>query len=352
MTREVTSSRVDDVTTITSRLAAFVTAHYGEGAEVRRVRPMPGHAGLSFGFDVVVQGEVRQSVVMRVPPKGVRRSGNTDVLRQAPLLRALHAEGLPVARVLWAGEDEQWFGVPYLMVEHLAGETCFPWDPPPVWERTGSTIPDLWRQGAATLTQVHAVPWAERLAGWADPRPVVDEIDRWQPVYAQAPEPGWAVAAAEVRQLLLDDVPTDTPVGLLHGDYQIGNLLFADGRLAGVIDWELSGIGAHLLDVGWYLAFADPESWHEAWGPVNPAPVDELEDIYQAGIGRRARDLRWYRALAGYRMGAIACLNVKLHRRGHRPDEVWEKYALATPILFERARQLLLDRRPTTRSLL
>ena len=50
---------------------------------------MPGHAGLSFGF-TVEHGEARDELVMRVPPKGVRRKGNTDVIRQVPLLQALH----------------------------------------------------------------------------------------------------------------------------------------------------------------------------------------------------------------------------------------------------------------------
>jgi hypothetical protein len=49
----------------------------------------------------------------------------------------------------------------------------------------------------------------------------------------------------------------------------------------------------------------------------------------------------WYQALAGYRLGAISCLNVRLHRTGRRPDAMWEKFALAVPSMFGRAEELL-----------
>ena len=68
---------------------------------------------------------------MRMPPKGVRRAGNTDVLRQVPLLRALAASGVPVAEVVWWDADEQWFEVPYFMVRFLAGETYAVREPAP-----------------------------------------------------------------------------------------------------------------------------------------------------------------------------------------------------------------------------
>lgn len=343
------TDHVDAVGSMAVQLQRFVAEHYGADAQLFAVRTMPGHAGLSFGFEVWRSGSRIDDLVLRIPPMGVRRSGNTDVLRQAPLLGALNAEGLPVARVVWSGEDERWFGVPYLIVERLDGETCFPWDPQPGWDRTGQVIPDLWRSGAHALVRVHQVDWQAVLPGWTTPRPVSAEVARWQSIYEQSPEAAWIEAADEVRQLLLQTQPAEEPVGLIHGDYQIGNLLFVGARITGIIDWELSGIGAHLIDVGWYLSFADPEGWHDRWGPVNPAPVAELQEIYEQGMGRAYPDLDWYRALAGYRIGAISCLNVKLHRSGKRPDDVWERYALATPQLFAHARDLLLERQGSTR---
>jgi hypothetical protein len=48
----------------------------------------------------------------------------------------------------------------------------------------------------------------------------------------------------------------------------------------------------------------------------------------------------WYQALSQYRLGSIACLNVKLHRTGKRRDELWERFAPSIPFLFARGIEL------------
>ena len=113
-----------DVRELQPQLEAWAHDTYGPEAVVREVEPMPGHAGLSFGFDVAPSADAAaERLVMRMPPKGVRRRGNTDVLRQVPLLEALHRTGRPVARVRWWSDDERWFEVPFFMVERLPGGT-------------------------------------------------------------------------------------------------------------------------------------------------------------------------------------------------------------------------------------
>ena len=74
-----------DLGWLAERLQLWAEAHYGEHARATGLETMPGHAGLSFGF-TIEHGEARDELVMRVPPKGVRRKGNTDVIRQVLLL--------------------------------------------------------------------------------------------------------------------------------------------------------------------------------------------------------------------------------------------------------------------------
>ena len=85
-----------EIPVLTQQLQAFCLSQYGPDASVHQVEAMPGHAGLSFGFSVTYEKDgqpAHESLVMRLPPTGVRQSGNTDVLRQAPLLRALKKNG-------------------------------------------------------------------------------------------------------------------------------------------------------------------------------------------------------------------------------------------------------------------
>ncbi len=340
-----------DVSGIAAPLDRFVAAHYGAKARVRDLAPMAlGHAGLTYGFDVV-EGDstVLARIVLKLAPPGVRRHGNTDVYRQAPLLRALRQQGQPVPNVPWASPEEDWFGTPFIMMERLPGLPCLIWDPDPQFPRTAAAMGTVWRDTARALADLHEVDWRRHLAEWETPRPLSEEVLRWDPVLAKAPEPGWLEAGQRVRELAIKHMPQGEPVGLVHGDYQPGNVLFdgadrTESRLTGIVDWELSSIGAQLLDLGWMMMMADRRSWHDSFRAVLPLEPEELAEVYQAHRGKRFADIDWYRAFAGYRFGAICCLNVRLHRTGKRPDPLWEKFALAVPFLFGRAEQILAAR--------
>lgn len=339
-----------EISVLTRQLQNFCVAHYGAEACVETVEAMPGHAGLSFGFRVAYRTDGRpaqESLVVRLPPKGVRQSGNTDVLRQAPLLRTLKNNGIPVPPVRWAGDDLQWFEVPYLMVERLPGRTFHVWEPDASFSRAASDVATLYRQGVNALVKVHELDWRTELAGWEAPRSLDAEIRFWDPILAKAAEPEWITWGEEVRDLLLARQPANPPIGLFHGDYQGTNLLFdkrADGEaLIALLDWEISGISGHLLDLGWLLVFIDPESWDAARRPIPTIPsIAELVTLYEDGMQRTVPDIAWYRALAGYRFGVITCFNVMLHRRGKRHDPEWELIAPSVKTLFGRAKELLL----------
>ncbi|MGH8005924.1 MAG: phosphotransferase family protein [Candidatus Binatia bacterium] len=334
-----------DLGTLQRQLQEFAVAHYGESAVVSQVEVMPGHAGLSFGFRVDYQeaGQSRlEALVTRMPPKGVRQSGNTDVLRQVPLLQALKRNGVPVPTVRWFGDDLRWFEVPYIMAERLPGRTFHVWDPDPSFDRSPQAVAALYRQAARALAQVHQLDWRKELAGWEAPRALDTEIRFWDPILAKAAEPQWVTQGQEVRDLLLRHQPANPPVGLFHGDFQGSNFLFDGNTLVALLDWEISGIGGQLLDLGWLIVFTDPASWSSTHGPIPSAPpAEELIAVYEESMQRAVPDIAWYRALAGYRFGSISGFNVMLHRTGKRIDPEWELIGPSTSVLFARAKEML-----------
>jgi aminoglycoside phosphotransferase (APT) family kinase protein len=329
---------------VARHLRRFVKAHYGSDAGVDGLKVMEaGHAGLTFGFRVLagVNGPTLVRLVLKLAPPGVRRAGNTDVHRQAPLLRALHAAALPVPDVPWASAEEDWFGTPFVMMEFLEGLPFFVWQPDASFDLAPPAVAALWEQCIDALAELHRFDWRRHLPDWERPRALDDEIERWVPVLAKSPEQPWIDAGLRVRERLLATRPSQASAGLVHGDYQPGNVLYAGGRMTGIIDWELASIGSPLLDVGWLMMAADERSWHPTWKPLCPLSPNDIAARYDAAMGRRHGDLSWYQALAGYRLGAIACLNVHLHRSGRRPDATWERFALALPSMFGRAASLL-----------
>lgn len=325
------------------RLRAFVAGRFPAGSRLGGLDVMEdGHAGLTFGFTVDIAdggGEASQAFVIKLAPPGVRRSGNTDVYRQAPLLEALHGVGLPVPPIRFAAADETEFGVPYIVMPRLPGRTFVVWAPHESFP--AAQVPGLWRQTATALAAVHAVDWRRHLPDWEQPRPLAGELGRWDRILRQAPEPAWIALGERLGAALGDSLPGEGPLGVVHGDYQPGNVLFHDGELVAILDWELSSIGDQRIDLGWLSMMSDARSWADDWQPVAPVPPPDLMALYAAERGVPADDTSWFHAFANYRLGSIGCLNVKLHRKGQRTDPIWERFAGSVPALFRRGLDLL-----------
>jgi aminoglycoside phosphotransferase (APT) family kinase protein len=330
-----------------SALSRWAEAHYGPHAAVDNVRPMPGNSGISFGFDVIItddEGRRRaDSLVIRLPPPGVARRGNTDVLRQVPLLQALQSEGVPVATVRWWGEEDGFFGVPYLVVDHIPGRSLSLFDPDPSFDLSPAGVEKLFRQALDALARIHRLDWRSRLPDWEAPRSIEAEMRAWEPIFAKALDPEWTERGLSLAKALLATAPVEPKPGLFHGDFYANNWMFDGGRLRAVIDWEIAGVGPSLVDLGWVCMMYDPDNWggdHRAglaWAPAVPAIVG----WYEEAAGHPVPDADWYRAFAGYRFAAITALNVRLHRTGRRPDPTWDVFGASFPSLVDHSFELL-----------
>src|ERR1700749_5130313 len=157
------STRADkpERTDLADRLQRLMESERGAGVRVIHFDIMEdGHAGLTFGFDVVdPDGAPLGSYVLKTARVGVTRRGNTDVFRQAPLMRALKQAGLPVPEVPWASPDEDLLGTPFLVMEKMPGRVFLVWEPHASFSRDDARIRDLWLQAARLLAQVHTVDW-------------------------------------------------------------------------------------------------------------------------------------------------------------------------------------------------
>ena len=326
-----------------AKLAPFIRNRISPSAELLGLQPTDGHAGLTYFTTIACQDwpEPERNFVLRMAPPGVKRRGNTDVFRQVPLLKALREKGLPVPQIPYADPGEDVVGAPFLMMERLPGEPFFVWDPDPAYGDDPEKIAGLWRQAVAMLPRIHQVPLTGPLAGWEAPRELAEDLRYWRKLYTQSPVGEWTAAAERLEALLLGALPEKVPTGLFHGDYQPGNLLYKDWKLTGIIDWELSGNGPQLIDLGWLLMMVDRECWDSRFAPRHPISPAEVLAIYEEKSGKQVPDAAWYQAFAQFKLGAIACLNLKLHRTRRREDPVWELFANSVPRLYARAEAIV-----------
>jgi aminoglycoside phosphotransferase (APT) family kinase protein len=109
-----------------------------------------------------------------------------------------------------------------------------------------------------------------------------------------------------------------------------------------VIDWELWSVGDPRIDVGWFLANADPATYQRPTRYVGAVPaLGELLDVYAGALVRDPTDTAWFQALACFKSTATWSLIVKHNRRRDEPDPDVEAMAAVLPHLLARADELV-----------
>lgn len=178
-------------------------------------------------------GDERRRAILR-QPDGALHENPLAVANEFKLLRWLKAAGLPVSAPLFAVDSEELFGAPFLVIEYIEGAP----------DLAAQIAPESIEQMAAHLVQIHRTSLGDQTESLPAYMPrFVHQRDR---VY---PDP--SLRPAEIRDALRRAWPSRSThaVGLLHGDYWPGNLLWNGSDLVGVVDWEEACIGDPLADV-------------------------------------------------------------------------------------------------------
>jgi len=343
--------QLDPIAQISRQLLVLVREKSGDSdARVGEPSALPGHAGLSYSFELttgVSATPQTERLVIRLAPEGVPVAGPTDVVRQARIMASLAGTAVPVPAIKWYDSDPRWFGRPFFVVGFLTGDKLALGEQSYTADETRPMV----TQAVEALAALHALPWEPRREAWGEPLSLADEMRRLDNLLDRPTLDSKVVGRGPLlRERLRQSLPAPerVHVGCVHGDFQWSNCLFDGGRLNAVIDWELSQIGATLIDLGWLSLFSDHESWEtQDLVPPHVLPPEQIAELYASKASsaidpdRALTQVRWFRAFAGYRFGVITAFNLMLHRRGKRPDATWEDIALSGPRLFERGLELL-----------
>ncbi|MFN2465327.1 MAG: phosphotransferase family protein [Candidatus Dormibacteria bacterium] len=304
------------------RLQAYLRTEMDRpGLQLSTVDAIPeGHSGFTY-FVTATDGDWRQRMVLRVPPPGARIAGPADVLRQGRIMAALNEQGLPTPRIIANCEDSTVLdGRPFCLMEAVEGVRI---------ERAlqDFSSPQIASAAVHTLKRIQAVPVQRTGIGDERPTPLTEEMIRWSWLMSRAPEEV-TTAAPALGARLAERKPEDPAPTLVHADYHYGNMLFgaaADGtpEVVAVVDWEIAEIGAPLLDLGCLCVVAQRRN--DVPDAPNPGGgidigIDDVIDLY----GADPVESRWYLALSCYKYAAIFGYNLMLHRRGKRPDAMYE----------------------------
>jgi aminoglycoside phosphotransferase (APT) family kinase protein len=174
----------------------------------------------------------------------IRQHGDTD-LKHNPniaedefnLLQHLHLVGFPAPVAYDYDQSGTVLPTPYVVIEYIDGETDFaPNDIESYVVQLATRLAELHTIEPTTLSEIRLPHQHHRYTNLASERPLlVDD----------------SLHEGRIRAILESSLPLSqhNPTVLLHGDYWPGNILWRDGQLVGVIDWEDAAQGDPLADV-------------------------------------------------------------------------------------------------------
>ncbi|HEU5226976.1 MAG TPA: phosphotransferase family protein [Ktedonobacteraceae bacterium] len=292
-------------------LRQYLARHFpGEDAPLEFEHISGGHSNETF----FVRRGMREWVLRR-PPRGPLLPTAHDVLREYRILHALNTIDLPVPRVLLACDDPDVIGASFYLMERVPGIVIHQELPSYGADPAGRRA--ISRALIDGLVALHQVDWQavglgnlskhdgylqRQLRRW------IDQLERSR----QRTIPELALITA----WLMERLPTSGPTTIVHGDYRIGNVIYAleEPRVAAIVDWEMATLGDPLADVGILLA-----SWREPSDPpsqivsqLSPLTAEEgfftraeVAAYYAELTGQPVRDLAFYRVLALWKLAIL-----------------------------------------------
>lgn len=320
----------------------------GEGPVA--VEPLgEGHSNLTFA----VSRPGAESYVLRRPPPGPLLPTAHDMVREFRVLSLLQGTAVRVPRVVAACDDPTILGAPFYVMERVAGEVVR--ETVPGW-LDGGRRRSLGLDLVEALAEVHRVsPDRFVAAGIGRPDGYLDrQLARWAG-QREGIKDAVAAAGGRARELPDYDVvrdwltsyrPEAAPPTVVHGDFKLDNAIVDPeaARVRVVVDWEMATVGDPRADLGYLLSFW-PEPGEDGLG-LSPTGAggfprrQELVDLWESSTGRSAGDMRWFVALAIWKLAIL--LEASYHRwlAGMSDDPFFGTLDVGVPRLLARAREV------------
>jgi aminoglycoside phosphotransferase (APT) family kinase protein len=327
-------------------LQDFMDSHGLGSGEIEASPIGDGHSNVTY---LIERGGAQ--IVLRRPPRPPLPPSAHDVLREARLLRALQDTPARVPEILAVCEDPGLIGCPFYLMKRIDGEVIVSSVPsaldlPAERARIGEELIE-------TLVEIHGVDWrAVGLEGFGKPTGYLErQLRRFSGLW-ELNRTREIASVERVARWLGERIPDSGSATVVHGDYRLGNTMFAPqapARLVAVLDWEMATIGDPLADLG-YLCMMwterdDPElGIREQLGRVTRAegfPTRaELIDSYEQRSGRSMSDIRWYTTLALWKMTVFMEGNYKRAIAGTTDDPYLKQFGDGVLELARRAEEM------------
>lgn len=295
---------------------AAVEAWIGEHVEIVRpplrwTRLEGGHSNLTYRID----DEQGNAAVIRRPPRGQLLPKAHDMGREWSLIMALGPTNVPVPEAIAFCESPDVTGAWFYVMGLVDGRPLYTaadtleWVPEESRRKLAHSFIDV-------LAELHEVdPDAVGLGalGKRDSY-VARQLRTWYRSWTASAGPAKYDdrRAHELQAYLLEHLPEQGPVRVVHGDYGLHNTLVGpDSTVAAVVDWEISTLGDPLADLAYALNIwpeeppGEPDETGGATAVTGFPPRRELAARYAERTGRDLSNLDYYLGFNRWKSAAI-----------------------------------------------
>ncbi|MCV7031071.1 phosphotransferase family protein [Mycobacterium sherrisii] len=197
-------------------------------------------------------------MVRRAPVAAVSDTAH-QVVREARIIQALGAAGMPVPAVLACSDDPTILGAAFFVMSYVDGAVIRRDGLPATLQRDPSSHGRIGEQLIDTLVRLHAIDWTDTaLAELSHPHGfLARQVDRWL-AQLEGYRTRDLTGVDELADWLRENLPAAGDLTVMHGDYKLDNVIWAPTpppRIACVVDFEMTTVGDPLIDLAWAMIF-------------------------------------------------------------------------------------------------
>ncbi len=193
------------------------------------------------------------SFVLRRPPFGLKLESAHNMGREYKILKVLCENGLRVPKPMYLYNKKELSVDDFYIMEFIEGETIANNQIADEFnEIQKNTITESFIKALSEIHNFDVI--SSELNDLGKHEDYVErQINRWNKQF-QSQKVREIKELESATKLLLDNIPSQQTVGIVHGDYRLDNVRVKDNQVAAVLDWELCTLGDPLADMGTVIA--------------------------------------------------------------------------------------------------
>ena len=232
--------------------------------------------------------------VLRRPPFGLKLESAHNMGREYKILKILNKNDLRVPKPLYLYDKKELSSDDFYIMEFIEGETIANYQVADSYDQIQKKI--ITESFIKALTEIHNfdVISSELSDLGKHEDYVVRQINRWNKQF-QSQKVREIKELESATNLLLDNIPSQQTVGIVHGDYRLDNVRVNNNEVTAVLDWELCTLGDPLADMGTVIASWNTKNEKDSpfiYSPTLSGGFPSRKDVIELYLNNSDLDLK------------------------------------------------------------